>query len=107
MVTQHQLSAICRAFQKYDSYNLLMMVMAHAYRTIGNNITGDLLMEMDQNHLKEIGIKKIGDRVRIGSQVKLFRSREFRRSSKKAINRVCNADVVLQALTLLTFKRTL
>lgn len=46
-------------------------------------------MEMDQNHLKEMGIKKIGDRVRIGSQVKLFRSREFRKSSKRTINRVC------------------
>lgn len=67
---------------------------AHAYRITGNNITGELLMEMDQNHLKEIGIKKIGDRVRIGSQVKLFRSREFRRPSKKAINRVRDADVV-------------
>ena len=49
-------------------------------------------MEMDQNHLKEMGIKKIGDRVRIGSQVKLFRSREFRKTSKRSINRVCAAD---------------
>ena len=72
-----------------------MIIKAHADRTAGNNITGELLMEMDQNHLKEIGIKKIGDRVRIGSQVKLFRSREFRRSSKKAMNRVCNADIAL------------
>jgi mitogen-activated protein kinase kinase kinase len=45
-------------------------------------------MEIDQSHLKEMGIKKIGDRVRIGSQVKLFRSREWRRSSKRSNNRV-------------------
>ncbi len=45
-------------------------------------------MEMDQSHLKDMGIKKIGDRVRIGSQAKLFRSREYRRGSKRSINRV-------------------
>ena len=35
-----------------------------------------------------MGIKKIGDRVRIGSQVKLFRSRECRKGSKRSTNRV-------------------
>lgn len=45
-------------------------------------------MEMDQTQLKEMGIKKIGDRVRIGSQAKLFRSKEYKRSSKRQSNRV-------------------
>lgn len=44
-------------------------------------------MEMDQTHLKEMGIRKIGDRVRIGSQAKLFRNREYKKASKKNLNR--------------------
>ena len=44
-------------------------------------------MEMDQTQLKEMGIKKIGDRVRIGSQAKLFRNKEYRKSKRNS-NRV-------------------
>ncbi|KAG9542220.1 hypothetical protein KCU77_g5046, partial [Aureobasidium melanogenum] len=39
-----------------------------------NNITGENLMDMDPATLKEMGVNKIGDRVRIGSQAKLFRT---------------------------------
>ncbi|KAF2498121.1 Ste11-type MAPKK kinase [Lophium mytilinum] len=52
-----------------------------------NHINGENLMEMDQTHLKDMGIKKIGDRVRIGTQAKLFRNREYRRGSKRSSNR--------------------
>ncbi|KAF2141373.1 uncharacterized protein K452DRAFT_228667 [Aplosporella prunicola CBS 121167] len=52
-----------------------------------NNITGEVLMEMDSNHLKEMGIRKIGDRIRISSQAKLFRNREYKRTSKRNTNR--------------------
>lgn len=52
-----------------------------------NNINGEVLMEMDQTQLKEMGIKKIGDRVRIGSQAKLFRNKEYRKSKRNS-NRV-------------------
>ncbi|KAF2089839.1 MAP kinase-like protein [Saccharata proteae CBS 121410] len=52
-----------------------------------NNINGEVLMEMDQSHLKDMGIKKIGDRVRIGTQAKLFRNKEYRRGSKRNSNR--------------------
>ena len=45
-------------------------------------------MEMDQVQLREMGIKKIGDRVRIGSQAKLFRNRELKKVSKSSLNRV-------------------
>ena len=45
-------------------------------------------MELDQTHLKEMGIKKIGDRVRIRSQANLFRNKEYRRFSKRNTNRV-------------------
>lgn len=57
-----------------------------------NNINGENLMEIDQATLKEMGIRKIGDRVRINSQAKLFRSKEFKRGSKRNSNRVRSAD---------------
>ncbi|KAF1820894.1 Pkinase-domain-containing protein [Dissoconium aciculare CBS 342.82] len=42
-----------------------------------NNITGENLLEMDQAILKEMGIKKIGDRVRISSHAKRFRNASY------------------------------
>jgi hypothetical protein len=53
-----------------------------------NHINGENLMDMDQQMLKEMGIKKIGDRVRIGAQAKVFRNNVYKRTSKKIINRV-------------------
>ena len=53
-----------------------------------NNINGENLMDMDQQMLKEMGIKKIGDRVRIGAQAKVFRNNVYKKASKKSINRV-------------------
>lgn len=53
-----------------------------------NNINGENLMDMDQAMLKEMGIKKIGDRVRIGAQAKVFRNNVYKRASKRSINRV-------------------
>lgn len=45
-------------------------------------------MDIDQATLKEMGIKKIGDRVRIGTQAKVFRNNVYRRTSKRNTNRV-------------------
>lgn len=53
-----------------------------------NNINGENLMDMDQVMLKEMGIKKIGDRVRIGAQAKVFRNTVYRRASQRSKNRV-------------------
>lgn len=53
-----------------------------------NHINGENLMEMDQTHLKEMGIKKVGDRVRIGSQAKQLRNKEYKKASKRTSNRV-------------------
>ena len=53
-----------------------------------NNINGENLMEMDQTMLKEMGVRKIGDRIRIGAQAKLFRNNVYKRMSKRVINRV-------------------
>lgn len=45
-------------------------------------------MDMDQSTLKEMGVTKIGDRVRIGAQAKQFRNVVYRRTSKRTTNRV-------------------
>ena len=53
-----------------------------------NNINGACLMEMDRSHLRDMGIKKVGDQIRIASQAKKFRTVEYQRFSKKQTNRV-------------------
>ncbi|KAH8730441.1 hypothetical protein GQ44DRAFT_768213 [Phaeosphaeriaceae sp. PMI808] len=52
-----------------------------------NHINGENLMEMDQTHLKDMGIKKVGDRVRIGSQAKQLRNKEYKKASRRVSNR--------------------
>lgn len=56
-----------------------------------NNINGENLIDIDQATLKEMGIKRIGDRVRIGAQAKVFRGSVSKRTSKRSINRVSPA----------------
>jgi mitogen-activated protein kinase kinase kinase len=53
-----------------------------------NHINGENLMEIDQTHLKDMGIKKVGDRVRIGSQAKQLRNKEYKKASRRISNRV-------------------
>lgn len=57
--------------------------------TLDNHINGENLMEMDQTHLRDMGIKKVGDRVRIGSQAKQLRNKEYKKASRRTSNRVC------------------
>lgn len=52
-----------------------------------NHINGENLLEMDQTTLKDMGIKKVGDRVRIGSQAKQLRNKEYKKASKRVSNR--------------------
>lgn len=52
-----------------------------------HNINGENLMDLDQSTLKELGVTKVGDRVRINSQAKMFRNSAARRASKRTINR--------------------
>ncbi|KAF2428754.1 Pkinase-domain-containing protein [Tothia fuscella] len=54
---------------------------------IDNNITGANLMDLDRSDLREIGVTKVGDQIRIASQAKNFRTKEFRRVSKIISNR--------------------
>ena len=72
-----------------------------------NNINGENLMDMDQQMLKEMGIKKIGDRVRIGAQAKVFRNNVYKKASKKSINRVRNVHRLLGYRPTLTIGSTL
>ncbi|KAF2479302.1 hypothetical protein BDY17DRAFT_305325 [Neohortaea acidophila] len=58
-----------------------------------NNINGENLIDMDQAMLKEMGVKKIGDRVRIGAQAKVFRNSVCKRTSKRNMNRLSLATL--------------
>ncbi|KAK5116398.1 hypothetical protein LTR62_007945 [Meristemomyces frigidus] len=53
-----------------------------------NNINGEHLMEVDKEMLKEMGVKRLGDRVRINEKAKAFRHAVYKRTSKRAVNRV-------------------
>ena len=57
--------------------------------TLANNFNGDNLLECDQAVLKELGIKKIGDRVRIFVAIKSLRTKTY--SKQRRRNRVCSS----------------
>ncbi|KAK5690100.1 ATP binding [Elasticomyces elasticus] len=52
-----------------------------------NHINGENLLEIDKNMLKEIGIKKLGDRVRINEKARQMRGRVLRKGGRRAVNR--------------------
>lgn len=56
-----------------------------------NNITGEALLECDHSVLKELGIKKVGDRVRIFVAIKALRTRAYGNGKKR--NRVSISHV--------------
>jgi len=57
----------------------LKSVNCGKYRQIfaSNNINGDALLDCDQNILKEVGVNKVGDRIRIMVAVKSLRNHSF------------------------------
>jgi mitogen-activated protein kinase kinase kinase len=57
----------------------LKSVNCGKYRQIfaSNNINGDALLDCDQNILKEVGVTKVGDRIRIMVAVKALRTHAF------------------------------
>jgi len=61
----------------------------------GNNITGETLLECDHSALKELGITKVGDRVRIFVAVKALRTKAFGNSGKKR-NRVFHNHHIIE-----------
>jgi hypothetical protein len=42
-----------------------------------NDITGDVILELDMSHLKEMGVTRVGDRVRLQVGLKALRSSTF------------------------------
>jgi mitogen-activated protein kinase kinase kinase len=56
-----------------------------------NNVNGVVLMEMDRTTLRELGVRRVGDQIRIATQAKAFRNTEYKHASKSAKNRVCTA----------------
>lgn len=50
---------------------------------VSNNVTGESLLEFDQKILSELGIKKIGDRVRINVAIKQLRNKATLMRSRK------------------------
>lgn len=53
-----------------------------------NNINGENLLEMDKAVLQEMGIEKIGDRVRLFLGIKKLRTKAYANQKKR--NRVCS-----------------
>jgi mitogen-activated protein kinase kinase kinase len=67
-----------------------------------NNINGENLLEMDKAVLQEMGIDKIGDRVRLFLGIKKLRTRAYANQKKR--NRVSASRSVIFPLSL-TFNR--
>lgn len=55
-----------------------------------NNINGENLLEMDKAVLQEMGIDKIGDRVRLFVGIKKLRTKAYANQKKR--NRVCGVS---------------
>lgn len=58
-----------------------------------NNINGENLLEMDKAVLQEMGIDKIGDRVRLFLGIKKLRTKAYANQKKR--NRVCIPSFIL------------
>lgn len=69
-----------------------------------NHINGENLLEMDKEVLKEMGIDKVGDRVRLFLGIKKLRTRAYANQKKR--NRVCFAARGLPRSQLTGFPRT-
>lgn len=54
-----------------------------------NHINGENLLEMDKEVLKEMGIEKVGDRVRLFLSIKKLRTKAYANQKKR--NRVCHS----------------
>jgi SAM domain (Sterile alpha motif) len=71
----------------------LKSVNCGKYRQIfaSNNINGDALLDCDQNILKEVGVNKVGDRIRIMVAIKSLRNHAFQ------LNKVLQRDTKANA----------
>ncbi len=67
-------------------------------KPLANHFNGDNLLECDQKILQEIGIKKIGDRVRIFVAIKQLRKKAL--SNRRKRDRVSETANFLTSLLL-------
>ncbi|RKF81182.1 Serine/threonine-protein kinase STE11 [Golovinomyces cichoracearum] len=59
-----------------------------------NNINGENLMEIDKEVLKEMGIDKIGDRVRLFLCIKKLRTRSYAKQKKRSMDSFASLDTL-------------
>ncbi|KAF8441803.1 hypothetical protein BDZ91DRAFT_755211 [Kalaharituber pfeilii] len=65
--------------------------------SVANNITGETLLECDQSVLKEMGITKVGDRVKIFVEVKALRSKAYgnaRQTNRVIISPILSYEII-------------
>lgn len=58
--------------------NRILRVMTEVLSVTGNNITGDVLIDLDKFALKEMGVKHIGDRLNLATNIQHLRVEEMR-----------------------------
>ena len=81
VASQYQLQPIRIAFQRYEISSIVSRVGTDL--SAANNFDGNSLMECDQKILQEMGIKKIGDRVRIFVAIKQLRNKSVANRKQK------------------------
>lgn len=89
--TNSEFSDVCdgldsvRAWDERKVGEWLHSIRCGQYETlfVANNFTGESLLECDQKILSEMGIKKIGDRVRINVAIKQLRNKSSLLQTKK------------------------
>lgn len=89
--TESEFSDIDEAAKNWDEEQVcdwLRSVKCGEYEKLfrKNNINGENLLEMDKTVLQEIGIEKIGDRVRLFLNIKKLRTKAYANQKKR--NRV-------------------
>ena len=81
MAEEYRLRRLCRAIQRSEIP--VGCLWTRLTTLVANNVNGGNLIECDQTVLKEIGIKKIGDRVRLFVAIKALRNKSIPNQKKR------------------------
>ncbi len=103
--TESEFSDIDEAAKNWDEEQVcdwLRSVKCGEYEKLfrKNNINGENLLEMDKTVLQEIGIEKIGDRVRLFLNIKKLRTKAYANQKKRNRVSVTQSSPTLFILTL-------
>ncbi|KAJ5906545.1 Protein kinase byr2 [Penicillium subrubescens] len=95
---QDELSAV-RAWDEKKVVAWLHSIKCGQYESIfrANNFNGDNLIECDQKILQEMGIKKVGDRVRIFVAIKQLRNKAMINPRQKNMNTLAASTAALNS----------